>query len=106
MLSLGVFLVKMSNNNNTSNENANSGAGSDISAKITAQGDIVRQLKGDKKPKEEIDAAVKVLLALKVRRINSIELILFDILELIMFFSNLSLSLIVVKLKTCTCMTK
>jgi len=55
----------MSNNNNTSNENANSGAGSDISAKITAQGDIVRQLKGDKKPKEEIDAAVKVLLALK-----------------------------------------
>jgi len=67
LLSLGVFLVKikMSNNNNSSNENANSGAGSDISAKITAQGDIVRQLKGDKKPKEEIDAAVKVLLALK-----------------------------------------
>lgn len=37
-----------------------------MSAKITAQGDLVRQLKGDKKPKEEIDTAVKTLLSLKV----------------------------------------
>ena len=58
------------NNNNTSNENANTGAGADISDKIAYQGDIVRQLKTDKKPKDEIDAAVKVLLALKVTRTN------------------------------------
>lgn len=43
-----------------------SGAGGDIGAKIAAQGDLVRQLKGDKKSKEEIDTAVKQLLALKV----------------------------------------
>ena len=49
------------NNNNTGAE-----AG-DISDKIAAQGDLVRKLKGDKKPKEEITAAVEVLLALKVR---------------------------------------
>ncbi|XP_063957953.1 bifunctional glutamate/proline--tRNA ligase-like isoform X2 [Lytechinus pictus] len=36
-----------------------------IVAKITAQGDQVRKLKSDKADKEEIDAAVKVLLALK-----------------------------------------
>jgi len=36
-----------------------------MSAKVGAQGDLVRQLKGDKKPKEEIDMAVKQLLALK-----------------------------------------
>ena len=54
------------NNNNTVSENSNSGAGGDLSAKITAQGDLVRQLKGDKKPKEEIDTAVKTLLSLKV----------------------------------------
>merc|ERR1740128_158389 len=45
---------------------AASGAGADIGAKIAAQGDLVRQLKGDKKSKEEIDTAVKQLLALKV----------------------------------------
>ena len=60
-----------SNNNNTINENANTGAEADMSAKITAQGDLVRQLKADKKSKDEIDAAVKVLLALKVTRIIS-----------------------------------
>ena len=48
------------------NENVESGGGEEISTKITAQGDIVRQLKADKKPKEEIDAAVKILLSLKV----------------------------------------
>jgi len=42
------------------------GPGGELSAKIAAQGDLVRQLKTDKKPKEEIDAAVKGLLALKV----------------------------------------
>ena len=46
--------------------NNNTGAG-DLSDKIAAQGDLVRKLKGDKKPKEEITAAVGVLLALKVR---------------------------------------
>ena len=56
----------MSNNNNVVNENVASGPGAEISDKITAQGDLVRQLKSDKKPKEEIEAAVKVLLALKV----------------------------------------
>ena len=54
------------NNNDTVSENSNSGARGDLSAKITAQGDLVRQLKGDKKPKEEIDTAVKTLLSLKV----------------------------------------
>lgn len=33
---------------------------------MAAQGELVRQLKGDKKPKEEVEAAVKQLLALKV----------------------------------------
>ena len=46
--------------------NNNTGAG-DLSDKIASQGDLVRKLKGDKKPKEEITAAVEVLLALKVR---------------------------------------
>ena len=56
------------NNNEPVSENDKSGAGGgDLSAKITAQGDLVRQLKGDKKPKEEIDSAVKTLLALKVK---------------------------------------
>jgi len=41
------------------------GPHSELSAKVEAQGGLVRQLKGDKKPKEEIDAAVKQLLALK-----------------------------------------
>jgi len=36
-----------------------------LSGKVEAQGNLVRQLKGDKKPKEEIDAAVKKLLELK-----------------------------------------
>ena len=50
--------------------NNNTGAG-ELSDKIAAQGDLVRKLKGDKKPKEEITAAVEVLLALKVRvRLN------------------------------------
>ena len=44
------------------------GPNSELSAKVDAQGGLVRQLKGDKKPKEEIDAAVKQLLALKVRK--------------------------------------
>ena len=50
----------------TVENNNNKGAG-DLSDKIAAQGDLVRKLKGDKKPKEEITAAVEVLLALKVR---------------------------------------
>ena len=58
--------MSCNNNNDTVSENSNSGAGGDLSAKITAQGDLVRQLKGDKKPKEEIDTAVKTLLSLKV----------------------------------------
>ena len=40
----------------------------ELGAKVAAQGDLVRQLKADKKPKEEIDTAVKTLLALKVSR--------------------------------------
>ena len=36
-----------------------------LSGKVEAQGNLVRQLKGDKKPKKEIDAAVKKLLELK-----------------------------------------
>ena len=46
-------------------KNNNTGAG-DLGDKVAAQGDLVRKLKGDKKPKEEITAAVQVLLALKV----------------------------------------
>ena len=42
------------------------GAGGQISAAISAQGDLVRKLKTDKKAKEEIDTAVKELLKLKV----------------------------------------
>ncbi|KAM9294038.1 tryptophan--tRNA ligase, cytoplasmic [Gastrophryne carolinensis] len=34
--------------------------------RVTAQGDTVRKLKADKSPKDQIDAAVKLLLALKV----------------------------------------
>jgi len=41
------------------------GGSSELSSKVEAQGNLVRQLKGDKKPKEEIDAAVKKLLELK-----------------------------------------
>ena len=37
---------------------------------MTAQGELVRQLKADKKPKEEVEAAVKQLLALKVRQVS------------------------------------
>ena len=47
------------------------GAGGEISAAISAQGDRVRQLKADKKSKEEIDTAVKELLKLKVSDILS-----------------------------------
>merc|ERR1719300_1967987 len=53
------------NNNNNSNIDAMTGARAEISSKIAAQGDLVRQLKSDKKPKEEIEAAVKILLSLK-----------------------------------------
>ena len=60
----------MSNNNTIVNENVTSGPGAEIADKITAQGDKVRQLKSDKKPKEEIDAAVKLLLSLKVLERN------------------------------------
>ena len=48
--------------------NNNTGGGGELADKIAAQGDPVRTLKADKKPKEEITAAVNVLLALKVRR--------------------------------------
>ena len=47
--------------------NNNDTGGGELAAKITAQGDLVRTLKADKKPKEEITAAVTTLLALKVR---------------------------------------
>ena len=46
--------------------NNNTGGGGELADKIAAQGDLVRTLKADKKPKEEITAAVEVLLALKV----------------------------------------
>uniref|UniRef100_A0A182NG17 Bifunctional glutamate/proline--tRNA ligase n=1 Tax=Anopheles dirus TaxID=7168 RepID=A0A182NG17_9DIPT len=48
---------------------ANSGAAdiADIINKITAQGDLVRDLKGKKAPKAEIDAQVKTLLDLKAK---------------------------------------
>ena len=42
----------------------------ELGAKVAAQGDLVRQLKADKKPKDEIDTAVKALLALKVSTIQ------------------------------------
>ena len=48
--------------------NNNTGGGGELADKIAAQGDLVRTLKADKKPKEEITAAVNVLLALKVKR--------------------------------------
>ena len=41
------------------------GSAADINSAITAQGDLVRKLKGDKAAKPEIDEAVKKLLALK-----------------------------------------
>ena len=43
-----------------------SGAGGDLDAKIAEQGSLVRQLKADKKDKQEVDAAVKLLLEMKV----------------------------------------
>jgi hypothetical protein len=43
----------------------------ELGAKVAAQGDLVRQLKADKKPKDEIDTAVKALLALKVEYKNA-----------------------------------
>ena len=45
--------------------------GGELGAKVAAQGDLVRQLKADKKNKEEIDSAVKALLALKVSTIQN-----------------------------------
>jgi hypothetical protein len=40
--------------------------GGDLDARIAEQGNLVRQLKADKKDKQEVDAAVKLLLELKV----------------------------------------
>ena len=61
-------------------------SGGELGAKVAAQGDLVRQLKADKKPKEEIDAAVKTLLSLKVRteflRVLNLFLLLFQQLRL------------------------
>merc|ERR1711953_294821 len=45
--------------------------GGELGAKVAAQGDLVRQLKADKKTKEEIDSAVKALLALKIEYKNA-----------------------------------
>uniref|UniRef100_A0A8B9JFK4 Bifunctional glutamate/proline--tRNA ligase n=1 Tax=Astyanax mexicanus TaxID=7994 RepID=A0A8B9JFK4_ASTMX len=45
---------------------APSGDASVLFSSIVAQGDLVRQLKTDKAPKEQVDTAVKQLLALKV----------------------------------------
>ena len=69
---LQIFSIMSGNNNNNSNNDAMTGAGAEISSKIAAQGDLVRQLKSDKKPKEEIEAAVKILLSLKVNFINDV----------------------------------
>ncbi|KAK7104463.1 hypothetical protein V1264_019176 [Littorina saxatilis] len=44
---------------------APSSAGGDLDAKITEQGDKVRQMKANKAPKAEVDAAVQTLLSLK-----------------------------------------
>ena len=52
--------------------NNNTGEGGEMADKISAQGELVRTLKADKKPKEEITAAVNVLLALKVNRLKEI----------------------------------
>ena len=52
-----------------SNSESHPVSGGELGAKVAAQGDLVRQLKTDKKPKEEIDAAVKTLLSLKVRTV-------------------------------------
>ena len=61
-------------------------SGGELGAKVAAQGELVRQLKADKKPKEEIDAAVKTLLSLKVRtvflRVLNLFLLLFQQLRL------------------------
>ena len=61
-------------------------SGGELGAKVAAQGELVRQLKAGKKPKEEIDAAVKTLLSLKVRtvflRVLNLFLLLFQQLRL------------------------
>ncbi|XP_059478554.1 bifunctional glutamate/proline--tRNA ligase [Neocloeon triangulifer] len=44
---------------------AGGASAADINTKITEQGEKVRKLKGEKAPKDQVDAAVKVLLALK-----------------------------------------
>ncbi|CAD7083959.1 unnamed protein product [Hermetia illucens] len=44
---------------------ANSASATDLDAKIKAQGDIVRELKSKKAPKDQVDAEVKSLLSLK-----------------------------------------
>lgn len=49
-------------------QHADPASNADIDAQIKAQGDKVRQLKTDKAPKAEIDAAVKVLLELKGKK--------------------------------------
>ena len=45
------------------------GPGAELHGKIVAQGNIVRDLKAKKGDQAEIDAAVKILLELKVRGI-------------------------------------
>uniref|UniRef100_A0A8B9HYL2 Bifunctional glutamate/proline--tRNA ligase n=1 Tax=Astyanax mexicanus TaxID=7994 RepID=A0A8B9HYL2_ASTMX len=50
----------------SSTTQAPSGDASVLFSSIVAQGDLVRQLKTDKAPKEQVDTAVKQLLALKV----------------------------------------
>ena len=42
------------------------GAGGDLDNRIAEQGNKVRQLKADKKDKQEIDEAVRLLLEMKV----------------------------------------
>lgn len=49
----------------TSPSSASSGGASALFSSIVAQGDLVRQLKTDKAPKDQVDAAVKQLMALK-----------------------------------------
>ena len=69
-----------------SNSESHPVSGGELGAKVAAQGELVRQLKADKKPKEEIDAAVKTLLSLKVRtvflRVFNLFLLLFQQLRL------------------------
>ncbi|XP_076817359.1 bifunctional glutamate/proline--tRNA ligase-like [Clavelina lepadiformis] len=65
--SAGASASKNSNNNKKGDDKpmSDSAQPKDLYEKVTAQGDTVRKLKSEKASKEEVDAAVKVLLSLK-----------------------------------------